>query len=136
MMLSVQCVVPRNYLSKRMDRLRANNTYVWILRQIAGTFFVYLSLCFFNFWSISIILHNLLYLCFFIFWSISMFLHNLLCKHCFLCLYISLSLVFLCFPCLNLSSVSLFFLNWANPGLFFVYFRSFQTNIITISTTD
>ena len=22
----------------------------------------------------------------------------------------------------------IFFLNWANPGLFFVYFRSFQTN--------
>ena len=28
-----------------------------------------------------------------------------------------------------------FFLNkWANPGLFFVYFLSFQTNIITICT--
>ena len=28
----------------------------------------------------------------------------------------------------------MFFLKWANPGLFFVYFRSFQTNI-TIFTT-
>ena len=28
------------------------------------------------------------------------------------------------------------FLKWANPGLFFVYFRSFQTNIITIFTTN
>ena len=27
------------------------------------------------------------------------------------------------------------FLNWANPGLFFVYFRSFQTNN-TIFTTN
>ena len=30
-----------------------------------------------------------------------------------------------------------FFLKkWANPGLFFVYFQSFQTNIITIFTTN
>ena len=28
--------------------------------------------------------------------------------------------------------VPLFLLNWANPGLFFIYFRSFQTNIKTI----
>ena len=39
-------------------------------------------------------------------------------------------------------SFILFFLNnfllkkWANPGLFFVYFRSFQTNIFIIFTTD
>ena len=30
----------------------------------------------------------------------------------------------------------MFFLKWANPGLFFVYFRFFQTNIITIFTTN
>ena len=30
-----------------------------------------------------------------------------------------------------------FFLKkWANPGLFLIYFRSFQTNIITIFTTN
>ena len=29
-----------------------------------------------------------------------------------------------------------FFKKWANPGLFFVYFQSFQTNMITIFTTD
>ena len=29
-----------------------------------------------------------------------------------------------------------FFKKWASPGLFFVYFRSFQSNIITIFTTD
>ena len=28
------------------------------------------------------------------------------------------------------------FYKWANPGLFFVYFRCFQTNIITIFTTN
>ena len=29
-----------------------------------------------------------------------------------------------------------FFKKWTNPGLFFVYFRTFQTNIIKIFTTD
>ena len=28
------------------------------------------------------------------------------------------------------------FFKWANPGLFLVYFRSFQTNIVTIFTTN
>ena len=30
------------------------------------------------------------------------------------------------------SSSFFFFFKWANPGLFFVYFHSFQTNIVTI----
>ena len=30
----------------------------------------------------------------------------------------------------------LLFFKWANPALFFVYFRSFQTNITTIFTTN
>ena len=29
-----------------------------------------------------------------------------------------------------------FFKKWANPDLFFVYFQYFQTNIITIFTTN
>ena len=28
------------------------------------------------------------------------------------------------------------FFKWANPGHFFVYFRSFQANIVTIFTTN
>ena len=34
----------------------------------------------------------------------------------------------------KISSQVLFFLKWTNPGRFLVYFRSFQTNIITIFT--
>ena len=30
----------------------------------------------------------------------------------------------------------LFLKKWANPGLFFVYFRFFQTNIVTVFTTN
>ena len=32
--------------------------------------------------------------------------------------------------------ISFFFLNWANPGLFFVYFRSFQTNNTIFATNQ
>ena len=32
--------------------------------------------------------------------------------------------------------VDIAFFKWAIPGLFFIYFRSFQTNIITIFTTN
>ena len=32
--------------------------------------------------------------------------------------------------------LQLFFFKWANPGPFFFYFRSFQTNITTIFTTN
>ena len=35
-----------------------------------------------------------------------------------------------------LYTVSIVFFKWANPGLFFVYFRLFQTNIITIFTAN
>ena len=31
-------------------------------------------------------------------------------------------------PRVNVTNGCFFFKNWANPGLFFVYFRSFQTN--------
>ena len=31
---------------------------------------------------------------------------------------------------------NVYFFKWANPGLCFVYFWSFQTNIITIFTTN
>ena len=34
--------------------------------------------------------------------------------------------------CVQNLVISSFFKKWANPGLFLVYFRSFQTNIITI----
>ena len=33
-------------------------------------------------------------------------------------------------------TVIILFKKWDNPGLFFVYFWSFQTNIITIFTTN
>ena len=36
----------------------------------------------------------------------------------------------------NKTSGQSYFFKWANPGLFFVYFWSFQTNIITIFTTN
>ena len=34
-----------------------------------------------------------------------------------------------------MNEVKFFSKKWANPGLFFVYFWSFQTNIVTIFTT-
>ena len=37
-----------------------------------------------------------------------------------------------CHYCISIVS----FLNWANPGLFFVYLWSFQADIITIFTPD
>ena len=37
---------------------------------------------------------------------------------------------------LSPNATNLFFKKWANPDLFFIYFRSFQTNIITIFITN
>ena len=36
----------------------------------------------------------------------------------------------------RLTNYTPYFKKWANPGLFFIYFWSFQTNIITIFTTN
>ena len=52
------------------------------------------------------------------------------------CSHTSLLTTLSCHTNVNIFFTNFFLLKWANPGLFFIYFQSFQTNFITIYTTN